>query len=226
MANLAQFQPDPLVAPPIAPDPGKGVSLGTTIMAVSYNGGVVIGADSRTSSGSYVSNRVTDKLTWLHDRIYCCRSGSAADTQALADIVSYWLRHHAAELEEPPLVKVAATFFKNLVYKNKDRLLANIICAGWDAKEGGQVYTISLGGATVRQPYAIGGSGSTYIFGFCDSEYKENMTREQCVAFTTKAISHAIARDGYSGGVIRLAIIDKDGVERRFVEGDKLPFNL
>ena len=32
-------------------------------MAVSFNGGVVLGADSRTSTGSYVANRVTDKLT-------------------------------------------------------------------------------------------------------------------------------------------------------------------
>jgi hypothetical protein len=33
------------------------------------------------------ANRVTDKLTYVHDRIYCCRSGSAADTQAVADVV-------------------------------------------------------------------------------------------------------------------------------------------
>lgn len=60
-------------------------------MAVEFNGGVVIGADSRTSSGTYVSNRVTDKLTKISDKIYCCRSGSAADTQAIADIVAYSL---------------------------------------------------------------------------------------------------------------------------------------
>lgn len=55
--------------------------MGTTIMAVKYDGGVVLGADSRTSTGTYVANRVSDKLTKLHDKIYCCRSGSAADTQ-------------------------------------------------------------------------------------------------------------------------------------------------
>ena len=53
----------------------------TTIMAACYKDGVVLGADSRTSTGSYVANRVTDKLTKLTDRIYVCRSGSAADTQ-------------------------------------------------------------------------------------------------------------------------------------------------
>lgn len=57
-------------------------------MAVEFDGGVVVGADSRTSTGPYVSNRVTDKLTRVTDRIYCCRSGSAADTQAIADVVS------------------------------------------------------------------------------------------------------------------------------------------
>lgn len=63
-------------------------------MAVKYDGGVVIGADSRTSTGSYIANRVSDKLTELHDRIYCCRSGSAADTQAVADYVMTYLEMH------------------------------------------------------------------------------------------------------------------------------------
>jgi 20S proteasome subunit beta 1 len=44
-------------------------------MAVEFADGVVIGADSRTSTGSYVANRVTDKLTKISDKIYCCRSG-------------------------------------------------------------------------------------------------------------------------------------------------------
>lgn len=81
-------------------------------MAVQFDKGVVIGADSRTTTGSYIvriivhvlstfiianiytcqANRVTDKLTHVHDRIYCCRSGSAADTQAVADIVHYYLQ--------------------------------------------------------------------------------------------------------------------------------------
>jgi 20S proteasome alpha/beta subunit len=50
-------------------------------MAVEFDGGVIIGADSRTSAGTYIVNRVTDKLGKIHEKIYCCRSGSAADTQ-------------------------------------------------------------------------------------------------------------------------------------------------
>ena len=43
---------------------------------------------------TYVANRVSDKLTEISDRIYCCRSGSSADTQAIADIVKYHLSLH------------------------------------------------------------------------------------------------------------------------------------
>ena len=37
------------------------------------------------------------------------------------------------------------------------------------------------------------------------------------------AVALAMARDGSSGGVIRTAVVTKDGVEREMVPGDKLP---
>lgn len=37
------------------------------------------------------------------------------------------------------------------------------------------------------------------------------------------ALALAMARDGSSGGVIRLAVITKAGVERLFIPGNELP---
>ncbi|KAM0014235.1 putative proteasome endopeptidase complex [Helianthus debilis subsp. tardiflorus] len=51
-------------------------SMGTTIIGVTYDGGVILGADSRTSTGLYVANRASDKITQLTDNVYLCRSGS------------------------------------------------------------------------------------------------------------------------------------------------------
>ena len=39
------------------------VSTGTTLVAMEFADGVVMAADSRTSTGSFVAVRVTDKLT-------------------------------------------------------------------------------------------------------------------------------------------------------------------
>jgi len=153
-----------------------------------------------------------------------CRSGSAADTQAVSDYVTYFLDQHKTEYGQAPKVHTAASFFRQLCYNNKNNLMAGIIVAGWDKHKGGQVYSIPIGGAMLERPYAIGGSGSTYIYGFCDAYFKPGMTATQCEEFVKKALSHAMARDGSSGGVIRTVRIDESGAERKFVAGNKLPF--
>ena len=50
------------------------------------------------------------------------------------------------------------------------------------------------------------------------------LTHSHTLIITHIVISHAMARDGSSGGVIRLVIIDKDGVEKEVVMGDALPY--
>lgn len=216
--------PDKVLQTDLVPDwSAAEVTTGTTIMAVEYDGGVIIGADSRTTTGAYIANRVTDKLTRVTDKIYCCRSGSAADTQAIADIVAYELSLHQMEIEEEPLVKTAATLFQRLCYNYRDQLTAGIICAGWDRKVGPQVYSIPLGGMCVRQSCAIGGSGSTYIYGYVDANFRKDMTKEECQEFVKTAISLAILRDGSSGGVVRLASITADGIERQTIIDEDLP---
>jgi len=200
------------------------VNLGTSIMAVRYDGGVVIGADSRTSTGAYIANRVTNKVTSIDDRIYVCRSGSAADTQAISDYVTYFMAGHKMELGKAPKVQTAANVFRELCYNNKASLMAGILVAGWDPVKGGQVYSIPVGGAILERPYAIGGSGSTYIYGFCDAYYREGMNAAQTEDFVRKALAHAMARDGSSGGCIRTVKIDESGATRSFVPGDKVPY--
>ena len=91
-------------------------------MAITFSSGVILGADSRTTTGAYIANRVTDKLTQVHDTIWCCRSGSAADTQAVADIVDYHLGMYGITNEEPPTTQTAAALFQELCYDNKDQL--------------------------------------------------------------------------------------------------------
>lgn len=131
--------------------------------------------------------------------------------------------------------------FETICYSNKDALSAGIIVAGWDREVGPSVYNIPVGGGLFRQPWAIGGSGSTYVYGYCDATYKEGWGRDETVQFVKNskppvtplargrrlislaALSLAMARDGSSGGVIRMAVITEDGVERLFVPGNELP---
>ncbi len=193
------------------------VSLGTSIMAVTFKDGVILGADSRTTTGAYIANRVTDKLTQVYDKIWCCRSGSAADTQSITDIVRYYLDVQASadDHQIAPSVHLAASTFQELCYNYKDQLTAGIICAGFDEqKQQGEVYSIPIGGSIHKQDFAIAGSGSGFIYGYCNENFRKGMTKEETVDFVKKSLSQAIKWDGSSGGVIRMVVLTKNGIER------------
>ena len=61
-------------------------------------------------------------------------------------------------LGEEARVGTVAQMFRKWCYDYRDQLTAGIICAGWDRHEGGQVFSIPLGGMCIRQPFAIGGA--------------------------------------------------------------------
>ena len=83
------------------------------------------------------------KMTNLHYILFAYRSGSAADTQAMTDIVKNQLEWYEIEFGNPPPVHTAAHLFKNISYDYRDQLTAGLIIAGWDKDNGGQVYSVS-----------------------------------------------------------------------------------
>lgn len=91
------------------------------------------------------------------------------------------------ELGEPPLVETAAALFRELCYNYRDSLMAGILVAGWDKRKGGQIYSIPIGGMCVRQNVSIGGSGSSYVYGYVDANYRPGMTKDDCLEFVQKS---------------------------------------
>ena len=126
--------------------------------------------------------------------------------------------------DRPPTVQVAASLFQELCYSNKDQLSAGLIIAGWDDHNGAEVYHIPAGGSLHKQEFSIGGSGSTYIYGYCDSNFRENFSKEEGIEFVKNckisipslvlmcvlALALAMSRDGSSGGVIRMMVLTGD----------------
>lgn len=115
------------------------------------------------------------------------------------------------ELDEAPLVQTAASLFRDMCYRYREELMAGIIVAGWDRRRGGQVrlqrsrqsrrrrnsssecvcvcvqvYTVPVGGMMTRQPVSVGGSGSSYIYGYVDSNYRAGISKEECLKFTAE----------------------------------------
>ena len=232
------------------------VNLGTTLVAVSYRDGVVVGADTRTSVGTYVSNRYADKIAPILDNVVLCRSGSAADTQHLADeikwiIQSRYFRYESQMLTTPstvmngrtedgpldvredadwglqqqrfPLTTLSqiAHLVRSLIRKEAEShgVMASILCAGFDRQIGkGRIFSIAPSGMLVEENgYAFSGSGSSFIVGLLDEQYRPDMDEEEAVSFVAQAIGHAMERDGSSGGFVRIHVMDKNGRRVRTV---------
>lgn len=75
----------------------------------------------------------------------------------------------------------------------------------------------------VQVPYAIGGSGSMYISGWIDKNWRAGMTAEEGRAFCIRAVSHAFHRDGSSGGCVRMVTVTKEGYKEEFVPHTETP---
>ncbi|KAI5159988.1 20S proteasome subunit beta 1 [Nematocida ausubeli] len=200
----------------------QAVSLGTTIIGVKYKDGVILGADTRTSMGTYVSNRVSRKITKLMDNVYTCRCGSAADTQAISEYAKKIMNMGVFCHNQRPFVKDVAVSMKKIVWDATDQgVMAGFIVAGVD-ETGGHIFSIPLGGALIEQNWSVAGSGSSYITGLGDSAFKEGMTKEEAVEFVRKMVSHAIYRDNSSGGCVRMMIITEGGTEEITVLGNEV----
>ena len=198
------------------------VSLGTTLVAVVFNGGIVFGADSRTSSGSLIVNRTKSKIRQLSDRIYVASAGNASHSETIRDYVQQSLRMYSAETQGEPRVLAAATIYRNMIYQNKSFLGSSIICGGYDEVDGFSIYRVVQSGALKKCEYALGGSGSSYIYGYWDAHYKANMTEQQAKEFVINAVSLAIKRDGSSGGCVHTVVITKDNVQDEWIPGDQV----
>lgn len=130
-----------------------------------------------------------------------------------------------------PQVRTAAHLMQTYCYEYKDSLSAGVIVAGWDPVDGCSIYTIPMGGTCLNVPFALGGSGSLFIYGLVDSELKkqqqqaDNEPQLSARDLVKKSIAHAMARDGSSGGSIRTVVVHADGThDRDYTGGNNLPF--
>jgi 20S proteasome subunit beta 1 len=193
-------------------------------VAITYNGGIMMAADSRTSSGVYVANRVADKIWPLAKNIFALKAGTASDTQFILQTTKDYISQFAIEYGDKPLVKVAARLVQQIQYEYKDHLSASLIVCGIDKEEGPQIYNVGLGGSMIKHDIVLSGSGSSFIYGFADTHYKTGMSRQDARAFLKQAVTLAMYRDNSSGGIIRLMDITENGYSRDVLSFDKLEF--
>lgn len=90
---------------------------GTTIVGIIYRDGVILGADTRSTSGSIIADKNCEKIHFLAKNMYCCGAGTAADTEATTQMISSQLEILRLNTGKQVPVCVANRLLKQYLFK-------------------------------------------------------------------------------------------------------------
>jgi 20S proteasome subunit beta 2 len=186
------------------------MKTGTTIVGIVYDGGVVLGADTRATSDSEVAEKNCTKIDYLAPNMYCCGAGTAADTTNTCQLISAQLEFQRLDTHRSSRVVTAVTLLKRKLFPYQGHISAALVLGGCDIN-GPHVYQIYPHGSTSKLPYTSMGSGSLAAMAVMESSWRENMNEVDAVKLVERAIGAGIFNDLGSGGNCDICIIRTDG---------------
>lgn len=201
----------------------KLMKTGTTCLALTFNGGVIMAADNRVSAGFRVG-KVT-KINMLtkepdDNLMGMAIAGLASDGLSLVDLMRSELKLYKFENGYPATTKVAANLLGVILhssYRRYQPYWSQLLVAGQD-NNGGGVYTIDPSGAVSRDDYFSIGSGSLFALSKIEDGWRKDISKEDAKKLAIRAIKLAASRDLYSGDGIDVFVITKDGVEKEHID--------
>ncbi|CAI9785124.1 unnamed protein product [Fraxinus pennsylvanica] len=188
------------------------LKTGTTIVGLIFKDGVILGADTRATAGPIVADKNCEKIHYMAPNIYCCGAGTAADTEAVTDMVSSQLKLHRYHTGRESKVVTALSLLKSHLFSYQGHVSAALVLGGVDVT-GPHLHTIYPHGSTDTLPFATMGSGSLAAMAVFESKYREGLSRDDGIKLVAEAISSGIFNDLGSGSNVDICVITKGNQE-------------
>ncbi|KAI7201844.1 Proteasome subunit beta, partial [Hortaea werneckii] len=171
-----------------------------------YDGGVVIAADTRATSGPIVADKNCEKLHYISPQIWCAGAGTAADTEFTTALISSNLELHSLSTGRKPRVATVMTMLKQHLFRYQGYIGAYLVVAGCDPT-GAHLFTVHAHGSTDKLPYVTMGSGSLAAMSVFETQWQKNLSREDAVNLCANAIQAGIFDDLGSGSNVDVCVI-------------------
>ncbi|KAI4464655.1 proteasome subunit alpha/beta [Holotrichia oblita] len=200
----------------------KATKTGTTIAGIIYEDGVILGADTRATEDTTVSDKNCRKIHYLASNMYCCGAGTAADTEMTTNMIASQLELHRLFTNRTVPVCTANQLLKQYLFRYQGYIGAALVLGGVD-NTGPHLYSIYPHGSTDKLPYTTMGSGSLAAMAVFESRWKPGLTEEEGKKLVRDAIAAGIFNDLGSGSNVDLCVIRKGSVEylRTYEEANK-----
>jgi len=193
--------------------PPKVTKTGTTICAVVWKDGVVLGADTRSTGGDIVANKNCEKLHYMAPNIYCAGAGTAADCDKTTGSISSQLELLRLNTGRQVRVVAAQRMVKQMLFRYQGHIGTYLIMGGVDIT-GPALYEIAAHGSTSKVPFCTMGSGTLAAMSVLESGWQPEMEEEDAKQLVREAIRAGIFNDMGSGSNVDLVVIKpNDNVE-------------
>ncbi len=183
------------------------VKTGTSTIGITFDGGVVVGADHRATMGHFIANKSVKKLFKISNNVALTTAGLVGHAQSLSRTLVAELRLYELKRSQQMTVRGAATLTANILVGRPHYV--QLLIVGTD-EDGPSVYSIDSAGGAIPDVYCATGSGSPYMYGVLEDQYKDDMTQNQALKVAAKALLASAQRDAASGNGMDLAVITKD----------------
>jgi len=194
--------------------PEEVKKTGTTTLGMVCKEGVIIATEKRATMGTLIAHKATQKLYKIDNHLALATAGLVGDLQVLARYLNAEANLYRLKRDVRMPVKSAATLMSNIMNQRKFYpYYVQLILGGFD-QTGGHVYSLDAAGGAIPDKYTSAGSGSPYVFGVLEDNYKEEMATDEGIDLAVRAITAAKNRDSASGGMIEVAVITKDGFNK------------
>ena len=185
------------------------IKTGTSTVGITFNGGVVVGADHRATMGNFIANKNVKKLFKISGRVALTTAGLVGHAQSLARMLTAELALYELKRDNPMTVQGAATLTANILVGRPHYV--QLLIVGVD-ESGPSVYSIDSAGGSIPDLYCATGSGSPFMYGVLEDQFSKDMTQKDAIALAAKALLASAQRDSASGNGMDLAVITmKDG---------------
>ena len=155
----------------------KQLKTGTTTVGLVCKDCIVLAADTRATKGHFIADPNVDKVIPITDYMAVTIAGTASTALMLAKHISIQLKSFKITSNRDPTVKEAASLLRNWTYgllRNSRAIpdIAHVLLAGHD-KYGQHLYDIDFDGMlTKKEEYEVSGSGTMFVLGVLENEYK------------------------------------------------------
>ncbi|MFD8385042.1 proteasome subunit beta [Streptomyces sp. NPDC059679] len=179
---------------------------GTTIVAATFPGGVVLAGDRRATMGNLISQRDVEKVFPADEYSAVGIAGTLGFAVEMVKLFQLELEHFEKVEGTTLSLEGKANRLSTMIRGNLGMAMQGLavvpIFAGWDVdREKGRIFSYDVtGGRSEEHGFAATGSGSLFARGALKKLYREDLTESDTATAVIQALYDAADEDSATGG--------------------------